>query len=522
MQSQEPALPMPGLVKPPPPATLESRNLRMVMDDQPRVLSEAISLRQASAAPPPQAARVPTAGRLSVRLLGLTVLFVLLVEAFIYLPSVARHRSFYLGRLIDAAHLAVFTLDAAPSNTVSQDLADRLLAHVGAHGIVVHLPDKTLMLDTGKPGGHIDATYDLRDAGLFTMIRDGMEDLFSHGNRVLRIVSLAPKDPNAVVEVFIDEAPMRVDMAAYAQRVLTMSLIVSLATGVLLFVSLQWLLVAPLRRLIGSMTAFREDPESVARIIAPSRRRDELGLAERELATLQETVRQALRQKERLAALGMAVTKINHDLRNILSTARLLSDSILDSAAPEVRRVAPNLLASIDRAVALCTATLTFTRDGAPPVQRTRFVLAELLGEVIPPARPDAPIHLCLDIPAALSVDADRAQLFRVLQNLVQNAGEAGAQTIFVHAYGEGGMIVVEVRDDGAGLAPRARANLFRPFTGSARVGGTGLGLAIAREILRAHGGDIELGESTAAGTVFRLSLPSVGKRIETSPARSV
>lgn len=485
--------------------------MRMVMDALPDASEEAIAPRRGSPTPTetlrPGVGWRAVTGRLSVRLLALTIFFVLLVEAFIFLPSVARHRSFYLGRLIDAAHLAIFTLEATPSNSVSPVLADRLLAHVGAHGIVVHLPDKTLMLDTGAPG-RIDATYDLRDAGLLTLIRDGMESLLSHGNRVLRIINVAPKDPNAVVEVFIDEAPMRADMGDYASRVLTMSLIVSLATGALLFVSLQWLLVGPLRRLTASMTSFRADPESAARIMAPSRRRDELGVAERELATLQETVRQALRQKERLAALGMAVTKINHDLRNILSTARLLSDSIVDSAAPEVRRVAPTLLASIDRAVALCTATLTFTRDGAPPVQRSRFALADLLGEVTPPARPDTPLQLVVDIAPTLLVDADRAQLFRVLQNLVQNAGEAGAQSILVRARLDQGGAVVDVIDDGAGLAPRARANLFRPFAGSARTGGTGLGLAIAREILRAHGGDIELRDSTAAGTAFRLTLP--------------
>jgi signal transduction histidine kinase len=454
-------------------------------------------------------------GRLSARLLALSMLFVMVIEALIFLPSVARHRVFYLDRLIDAAHLAIFTLEATPDNNVSQVLADRLLSHVGARGIVVHLANKTLMLDTGRPGGHIDATYDLRDSGLPTLVGDAVATLIGDDNRVLRIVGTAPKDASVVVEVFIDEAPMRTDMRAYAGRVFTMSLIVSLFTGALLYISLQWLLVAPLRRLIGSMTAFRDDPESVARIIAPSSRRDEIGVAERELATLQETVRQALRQKERLAALGMAVTKINHDLRNILSTARLLSDSIADSAAPEVRRVAPNLLASIDRAVALCTGTLTFTREAAAPLQRSRFPLVDLLAEVTPPPRPDAALPLIVDVAPTLLVEADRAQLFRVLQNLVQNAGEAGAHAITVQARLEPTRLAIDVIDDGAGLAPRARANLFRPFAGSARVGGTGLGLAIAREIMRAHGGDIELRDSTAAGSIFRLVLPADTKPVD-------
>ena len=89
---------------------------------------------------------------------------------------------------------------------------------------------------------------------------------------------------------------------------------------------------------------------------------------------MQETVRQALRQKERLAALGTAVAKINHDLRNILSTARLVSDGLADSAAPEVRRVTPRLVAAIDRAVALCAPDLDLHPRGraaaaAPPLR---------------------------------------------------------------------------------------------------------------------------------------------------------
>ncbi len=73
-------------------------------------------------------------------------------------------------------------------------------------------------------------------------------------------------------------------------------------------------------------------------------------------------------QRARLAALGTAVTKINHDLRNILATARLVTDGLTASAAPEVRRIPPRLIDAIDRAVALCTRTLDFSREGAPPL----------------------------------------------------------------------------------------------------------------------------------------------------------
>jgi signal transduction histidine kinase len=243
----------------------------------------------------------------------------------------------------------------------------------------------------------------------------------------------------------------------------------------------------------------------------PERRRDELGHAQRELAAMQETVRQALRQKERLAALGTAVAKINHDLRNILATARLVSEGLSGSVAPEVRRVTPRLVAAIDRAVALCTRTLTFTGEGVPAPVRRRFALRPLAEELAAMIeRPgDEGFALANEIAPTLMVEADREQLFRVLQNLMLNAAEAGARRARIRARAEANDTVIELADNGPGLAPKARDNLFRPFAGSARPGGTGLGLAIAREVLRAHGGDIALAESTAAGTVFVLRLPA-------------
>jgi signal transduction histidine kinase len=446
-------------------------------------------------------------GRLSVRLLLLTVFFVMLVEVLIFLPSMSRYRLSYLEGKIDAARLAVFALEATPDQSVSPELAGRLLADVGARGIVVHEPDKALMLDTGSSPA-ADAVFDLRARGALMLIADTVATLRSRADRTLRIIDVAPKDPSLLVEVLIEEAPLRRELWDYGRGVLAMSLLISLATGALLFVSLQWLLVAPLHRLIGAMVAFGKNPEDAPPIPPPTRRGDEIGAAQRELAAMQETVRQALRQKERLAALGTAVAKVNHDLRGILATAQLMSESLAASAAPEVRRVAPKLFAAIDRAVALCTQTLTFTREGAPPLTLHRFPLAPLVGELAALVeRPADDIAVAVDVPAEIAVDADRDQLFRALHNLARNAVEAGAHRLSIAARAEGGGVAIEVADDGPGLPPKARDNLFRPFAGSARPGGAGLGLAIAREILRAHGGDLVLGHSTAAGTVFRLHL---------------
>jgi signal transduction histidine kinase len=449
---------------------------------------------------------------LSARLLVLTVIFVMLSEVLIFVPSVARFRLTYLQQHIADAHLAMLALEATPDNMVSQELANELLAHVGAHGIVLHKPNNTtLMIDSPTPP-QVAATWDLRGAGSWGLIRNAMMTLAQNGNHVVRVLDVSPTDPRVVVEVLLDDAPMRAAMWGFGIRILELSIVISLITAALVYLSLQWLLVAPLRRLIASMMRFREDPEDASRVIAPSSRGDEIGLAQRELASMQETVRQALRHNARLAALGTAVTKVNHDLRSILSTARLISDALAGSEAPEVKRVTPALLAAIDRAVGLCTRTLHYTREGAPPLSRSRFVLSGLIEEVAEVVeKSDGTARLINNVPATMMVEADRDQLFRVVLNLASNALEAGAHRVVINAGLGGDTILLMVADDGPGLPPKARDNLFRPFAGSARPGGTGLGLAIAREIMRAHGGDITLTASTAQCTTFCLTLPDAG-----------
>jgi len=461
--------------------------------------------------------RVPTVSvltrSLSVRLLLLTIFFVMLGEILVFLPSVSRFRMNYLESRIAAARLATLALNATPDHSVSQHLSNELLYHVGASGIVLHLPDQTMLMIASDMPPSVDVTYDLRNIGFLEQIGDALATLGRSGDVILRVLGASPKDPSVVVELLLGEGPMRTEMWEYAGRILALSIVISLITAALVFWSVQWLLVAPMRRITLSMMSFRGDPEDASRVMKASVRDDEIGVAERELAQLQETVRQALRHSARLAALGTAVTKINHDLRNILSTARLVSDSLAGSEAPEVKRAVPRLLDAIDRAVALCTGTLNFTREGAPPLKPQRFLLASMveeLADLLELKGGERP--LLLDhVPPDLAVEADREQLHRVFMNLLRNAMEAGAQRITISAETPNGETVIGISDDGPGLPPKALANLFMPFAGSARPGGTGLGLAIAREVMRAHGGDIVLGESTARGTLFQLTLPRAG-----------
>ncbi|MGB8274581.1 MAG: HAMP domain-containing sensor histidine kinase, partial [Alphaproteobacteria bacterium] len=448
---------------------------------------------------------------LSARLLILTVFFVMLSEVTVYVPSIARFRQTYLQDKIATAHLATLALEATPDNMVSDELAMRLLRHAGAYAIVLRGPGLVKRALYSDMPPRADAMFDVGTATPLSLITEAFKSLIQRNNRILRVLGHSTRDGGALIEVVIDETPMRLAMYSYSERILALSVAIALATATLIFVSLRWLIVRPIRGLTKNMMGFRENPEDASRVIVPSGRNDEIGMAERELAVMQQGLRTALTQKARLAALGVAVTKISHDLRNILTTASLVSDRLAAIHDPDVVRMTPPLVSTIDRAVNLCTRTLEYARDEPPPPRLTRFRLRDLVAEVGGDQALANGSALTWDNMVAdeLEVAADRDQLIRVLVNLERNAAEAGAKTVRISATTRDGRIAVTVADDGPGIPERAKRNLFQPFVGSTRAGGTGLGLAIAREIMRAHGGDIMLAETSKSGAVFRLDLPA-------------
>ena len=460
----------------------------------------------------PRRARLPSwATGLSARLLGLTFAFVMLSEVLIFAPSAGRYRVAYLEERLAAAHIAILALQATPDRAVSDSLEAELLDHARAYLVALRRPDGVKMVLGGENTPMADASFDLRERGLMAMIGDAFMTLAQGGNRILRIVGSSPRHPESVVELVIDEAPMRLALIDYSERILLLSVVISSITAGLLFFSLQRLMVRPIRRLTESMIAFREDPENGAARLPASRRRDEIGMAQRELIDMEEKLRAALHQKTRLAALGGAMTKVNHDLRNILATARLVSDRLADSGDPEVQRQTPILLRAIDRAVALCSDVLQFTREGPPRLERSRFRLAPLIDEVgaFLPLLPNGGFAFVNPVGEEVELAADRDQLFRALSNLARNAVEAGAGRLEIAATADGGRLRVIVADDGPGLPARARDKLFQPFAGSARPGGSGLGLAITRDLVRAHGGEVRLVRTGSDGTVFGIELPA-------------
>lgn len=452
----------------------------------------------------------PLAKGLSARLLILTIGFVMLAEVLIYAPSIGRYRKAYLEAHIASAHLATLVPISSPDHMIDEAVKENLLRTAGAHGIVLERAGaRTLALSKAMPPA-IDLKVDLAAGGFFTLIGDAFMTLAQSRNRVLRVMGRLPETPQLTVEIIMDEAPMREAMLDYSRRILALSILISLITAGLVFAALQWLIVAPLRRTTASMTAFRKDPENALNIIQPSPRSDELGTAQRELAVMQEELHAALGQRARLAALGTAVAKINHDLRNMLATAQLVSERLADSGHPDARKWAPRMIDALDRAIRLCTQTLDFARQGVASLQPSRLSLATLVADAAAETEAVGAADVAWDIrvPPSMEIEGDRDQLLRVFVNLGKNAAEAGATRIEVDAAARNGVFEIRFADDGPGIPETAHESLFTPFAGSARQGGTGLGLPIARDILRAHGGSIEVGDNGPTGTVLRLTLP--------------
>jgi signal transduction histidine kinase len=349
----------------------------------------------------------------------------------------------------------------------------------------------------------IDRDIDLRTLTVWSAIVESFETMLDTGNQTIRVVGPAPGGAQ-FIEVVVDEKPLRQAMYRFSSNLLLVSLGIAMLAAGLVYLALHYLFVRPMRRLTANMVGFHENPESAARIIVPSQRGDEIGVAERELSDMQRDLVSMLSQKSRLAALGLAVSKINHDLRNLLASSQLLSDQLASVPDPRVQRFAPKLMRSLERAIDFCQSTLSYGRAQEAAPDRRMILVEPVVSEVRESTglAADASIAWISAIERGLSIDADPDQLFRVLLNLVRNAAQAlesrpkgDAATLQIRITGrrEGSVAIIEVSDTGPGVPAKAREHLFEAFQTSGRPGGSGLGLAIAAELVRAHGGDIHL-----------------------------
>ena len=453
---------------------------------------------------------------LSGKLLLLTIPLVTIASMLIYVPAIANFRINRLNDRLAAANTAALVLDAAPLGYVPDSLAREILTSIGARAVAIKMGQQRRLLASADLPAAIDHDVDLRNMSVWSAIVDSFEVMLESGNQAIRVVGPAQGQAQ-FIEVVIDELPLRQAMYRFSRNVLIVALLIGGLTAGLVYLALHYLFVRPMRRLTANLIGFHENPESSARIIVPSQRGDEIGVAERELSDMQRDLVSMLHQKSRLAALGLAVSKINHDLRNLLASSQLLSDQLASVPDPRVQRFAPKLMRSLERAIAFCQSTLSYGRAQEAAPDRRTILVESAVAEVRESAGlvADASITWISAIERGLTIDADPDQLFRVLLNLVRNAvqalesakGDAATLQIRITGRREGSVAILEVSDTGPGVPAKAREHLFEAFQTSGRPGGSGLGLAIAAELVRAHGGDIHLVEGTI-GATFRVSIP--------------
>lgn len=468
-----------------------------------------------------QAKKVPgPVSGLSFKLISVIAFVILLVEVAVFFPSLANYRASWLDDRLRIGGVAVRVFDAVPDiMDLPVEITDPLLQSAGALAIVYRRAGQTdlIVLDavTMPNEAHL---ADMRDRNPARLILDATETLLFGGQRILRIVGVPPGAGDVVVEVLMPDGPLRADMLIYSRNLLALSLIIAGVTAVVIYVFAEGLLITPIRRLTGNLLAFRQNPENGTLIITPDPgRSDEIAVLQEALAQTQSELFSMLRQRRHLADLGLAVAKINHDLRNMLTSAQLLSDQVATLDDPKVQRLAPRLVTTLDKAIDFAQSVLDYGRQQAAPprlqtfsVRALGFESAMAAGLVAHPM-----IQFENSIPNDLTLNLDPDQFSRVLVNLLKNAREAleapgktiAEPKVLLDAEQTGGLVRIIVADNGPGLPPRARDNLFVAFEGSARAGGTGLGLAIARELVEANGGKLVLLEAEE-GTRFALEFP--------------
>ncbi len=454
-------------------------------------------------------------GGLSGKLLLLTILFVMVAEVFIYVPSIANYRNTWLMDRLTTAGVAASVL--AETNTIAPRLQEELLRTTGAVAIALDQGSQRRLIAMSGVPAQIDFVIDMAEVTPWTSVIGSFAILTYRGDGVMRAVAAGQMGHTERVDVVFPVSLLQKDMLAFSGRILALSLVISGITATLVYVSLRALFIRPLRRLTQSMEQFAANPEDVSRIIKVSPRRDELGDAEIRLAAMEEGLSRALHQKQRLADLGLAVSKINHDLRNLLASAQLFLERLEHVPDPTVNRLAPKILATLDRAVSYTQAVMSYGKAQERTPQRRLIALRRVgddVSDVLGLADHET-VQFENRIDDTLEVDADPEQIFRVLLNLTRNALQALeaekdstlVRRITLDGERQGTCVRIAVTDTGPGIPENTQKGLFKAFHSGAKPGGVGLGLAIVAELLKAHGGTINL-DCSQPGTCFRIELP--------------
>ncbi|MEM9013760.1 MAG: HAMP domain-containing sensor histidine kinase [Pseudomonadota bacterium] len=473
-----------------------------------------------------QIARSSFQRSLSTKLLLLTILFVFVAEVVVLIPSIAYHRLGWFAERIETAYLVGLALDGSDEEMIREDVAMKLFETAGILGVTVQKDELSVLILAPDINPHGPAKLhrvELGEQTIGEILFNPWAALFSQGDRYIRVMGVPRHATSGKADIIVSQRDLRRDLWRYTRNIFQLSLFISAVTAGLVYWALNRMIVKPVKVLTRNVTAFQADPDQAGRILQPSGRLDEIGIAEKSLAAMERRIHELLNERRRLAALGAGISKISHDLRNILASAQLMSDRLAKSDDPRVQKLSPRLVASLDRAVTMSRDTLTFGRMESSVLSMAPVSLRLLIDEVFDAT---AAIGVTFEngCPDDVKAVVDRTHFYRCVLNLVRNAVDVltpnelsppedgapephfGSVKIAVQQFAD--RTTIDVIDDGPGVPDHAREALFEPFKGSQKPGGTGLGLAIAHEIAHAHGGRLTLHATGPDGTTFRIELP--------------
>jgi signal transduction histidine kinase len=459
---------------------------------------------------------------LAARVLAVTIGFVLLAMSLFYVTRVTAHREMLLHGKISAVQTTVDAFGLA-GPTPPQDLSQKILNSVDVKWMAIETPAGRREFVTS--GGPLDSVESIvaDDSSYVESLAATFHALFAAPGTVVKLSAPAQANEPAI-EFAFDETTLVQSLRRVSYNFLTISLTIAAVVTCVLWAALWRMVLQPVRRLTSNIIAFGESPQDASRVIAPTGRSNEIGRAEAALAVMQGSLAHELAQGKRLAELGMAVARINHDLRNILSAAQLISDRLATIPDPLAQRLAPRLVATLDRAIQFCQSTLTYGASRELPPSRHRFDLSDLVSQVVESgqAEHDVAIDYNIDIPPRFCVYADPDHMLRVLENLSRNAAQAlmakGAtdgrpKAIRFAAIRTDGLALIEISDTGPGFPLDQHDRIFEPFHKSTSDVGAGLGLAIAADLVTRNGGAITLAPAKAddfyCGARFLIKLPT-------------
>jgi signal transduction histidine kinase len=452
---------------------------------------------------------------LSARVFWLTVTIIFAVDFLLLMPGLGRQWRYCLENGVTQAEAAVLAIAGQPSiHSLNPQARDALSKRLGIVAITLMSGSQATAILPAGTALRMDPEVDFDRVGSWQSVWQADRAVLGLCAPFLPVSATLPTGADTPIEVIISTRPMVAHLRRYVARMLKYSVILAVLTGGLVYAALHRLLVKPMRMMTADIVAFRRDPEyaQLSGLKWLSRRGDdEISGAARELLAMQDELRTALWRSAQLAALGTAIAKFNHDLRNILHSALLVAGRLQTNDDPTIMRASSSLISLIEQAVELVTQTMESAGGRPPSVSRSPVALRDLVDEVADFIR-QGETGMAIEnlVPGTLLLPLDRNKIFRALANLLRNAAEAQAGRAVLTMELENGVTQLVVADNGPGLSPKALAGLFKPFAGSGRSGGTGLGLAIARDLVRAHGGDLLLRKTGPEGTAFILSLPTV------------